>query len=149
MSSTMDPDTVLLNTLHQDLPDPDVLLHAQVILELDKFEPFPKLPIELRLLIWKMTFKPRKIRVALVCESLRYSWDRGVVGLESRTRAPSVLHVSQESRLVGLQHYFALLRDHQRTHCVIYVNPEIDTVALYQGRKDNWLSSHHYLPARL
>jgi hypothetical protein len=64
-SSNIDPETTLSEDnffLLQDLPDPQQELAVQNLLE--EFHYFPKLPMELRLIIWRCTFpRPRDIRL--------------------------------------------------------------------------------------
>ncbi|CZR60158.1 uncharacterized protein PAC_10054 [Phialocephala subalpina] len=76
------------------------------------FTPFPRLPIELRLKVWKYAcFKPRLIDLWFVPvadkrDSFKFDEFQQPFIYESHCRqAPAVLHTSQEARNVGLQHY--------------------------------------------
>ncbi|KAH6712804.1 hypothetical protein BKA61DRAFT_675060 [Leptodontidium sp. MPI-SDFR-AT-0119] len=76
--------------------------------QLDQFTFFPKLPLELRLRIWKdVSFLPRlvdtKARHLGQINGIVTSAD--LTGWRSTLPVPSIFHVFQESRKEGLRHY--------------------------------------------
>lgn len=62
------------------------------------FHPFPRLPYELRLLIWEMTVDPRIVKV----EYRRLDPTHEEYCLTSSTPVPAVLAACQEARNHGL-----------------------------------------------
>ncbi|CZR60195.1 uncharacterized protein PAC_10091 [Phialocephala subalpina] len=125
----MDSEPGILNILRVELPDPDILLYIQRMPgQFDSFMLFPKLPVELRLAIWHLTFAPRKIRIK---EKVRKDKRQSPFSVyESRTPTPLSLQVNQESRAFGLQYYHILAQNSRgqgRTH---YYHSKIDTVSL-------------------
>ncbi|KAI5862951.1 hypothetical protein GGS23DRAFT_76710 [Durotheca rogersii] len=69
---------------------------------LSEFRPFPRLPVELRVMIWKETFHPRHVEM----HPHRPRPDRSdATGWESRSENPIALYVCQESRAVTEERY--------------------------------------------
>ncbi|PMD31560.1 hypothetical protein L207DRAFT_591511 [Hyaloscypha variabilis F] len=120
---------------------------------LTKFTCFPKLPIELRLRIWKFAaFIPRNVDVWIGPEKTSYDedgdyWDIRI-DIEnhhyfcSRTSPPAILHTSHESRKEGLlvyklgfgtEHHAG--RHHFRSDPTIYANSSSDTLCLMNASK--------------
>ncbi|KAF8863002.1 hypothetical protein BDZ45DRAFT_798630 [Acephala macrosclerotiorum] len=108
-----------LSILIGELPDPDQQLYLQLGKNL-KFDPFPKLPIELRVKIWRYGFpRPRH-----VCLETGYGIDinifRGCSSSSTKkvrnyhnfiTRPlPITLKINKESRLETLRHYTVLFQ---------------------------------------
>lgn len=151
MSSTMGYYNEILRTFLEELPDPGILLYTQRLPEFDKFELFPRLPIELRLLVWKMTLEPRKISISPIYDTGKdWGGKRHVIGLKSGAPAPAVLHITQESRSFGLSHYYTLLQDYRLMNRVVYAEPKLDTVDFNRnGKYDDWSASRHFLSTRL
>lgn len=69
---------------------------------LETFTPFPKLPLELRLKVWRSTFIPRTVEVELTYTLV------GKEVLITLTENPTTLWVNRESRSETLQHYSLL-----------------------------------------
>src|SRR5436190_18405372 len=90
---------------------------------LKSFTLFPKLPIELRLKIWRDSIQPRMVKV-------RY--DKAHKRCTSFA-IPAILHASRESRYVGLKTY-QLCFGLENGGGGLYFNYDIDAVAL------NWQS---------
>jgi len=83
---------------------------------LEKFELFPKLPIELRLRIWKFDRSPRTITLQHRQDFMRSIRDgrdldkvKSVLTQTKATMNPASLFVNQESRLEALKHYKAYI----------------------------------------
>ena len=86
---------------------------------------FPKLPLELRLMIFRLLFPPAtKLRLMLT--------ERSPVGYFCFPNAPLTLDINQESRRETLKYYQILLERHDRNACqrTIYFNPKTDTISL-------------------
>jgi hypothetical protein len=120
-------------------------LTIQPQLNFDRFHLFPKLPLELRLAIGKLTIaKPR--RVAFGPRTLRTSSDL----------APAILAVNHESRMLALQSYINIhertdkwhRQTSQLTDYVRYINTENDALVveidyiLTQARYLLWWTKH-------
>jgi hypothetical protein len=90
--------TKSLNLLRA-LPDPDRELYIQ---KLSKFTLFPKLHVEIRLMIWDLTF-PNTTHFATTCWSIP-SYRLGVP-FSLRRYSPSTSQVNVESREETLKHY--------------------------------------------
>ncbi|KAJ5046765.1 uncharacterized protein L3040_003993 [Drepanopeziza brunnea f. sp. 'multigermtubi'] len=115
-----------LQFLVGNLPDPGQELFIQLdrSKSLQELETFPKLPVELRLMIWRLSFPPsRLVRLHPTFNS-------------SQDPLPVALRVNQESRREGLRHYYMVQRPpdarfskyayfYPRQVCI---NPKIDSV---------------------
>lgn len=95
-------------------------------LPLNQLTVFPKLPAELRLKIWKMTFRRRKISLSLHPSET-----------ERENTFPATLFINKESRSETLKSYFFLHRKqnllaHSRNvfDGLICLNPDLDLAAL-------------------
>ncbi|KAK7914948.1 hypothetical protein PG985_012651 [Apiospora marii] len=62
------------------------------------FHPFPRLPPEIRNLIWRSTVEPRIVEVTLTVVKELPDSDDVVMRLASSTLVPAVLHTCQEAR---------------------------------------------------
>lgn len=102
----------------------------------DRFKLFPKLPIELRLKIWKAKIEiPRTIRLELDPQ-----------GGVKKTHAPSpaVLGVCHESRKLGLKHYKLLCRPHKlRGGPKIFFYPDKDTIEVCHEIRERVYDGYH------
>jgi hypothetical protein len=88
------------------------------------FEPFKKLPLELRINIWKLLPEPRVIEV-------RFSRDGRKLKHRFVADMPTVLHVCQESRLEALKQYkitFSSNRHSRHALNSVYFNNSRDTL---------------------
>ncbi|CZR51240.1 uncharacterized protein PAC_01115 [Phialocephala subalpina] len=65
------------------------------------FSRFTELPVELRLMIWSRTIRPRRLEVSTDWSSRYYDTPRNKV----HTNFPALLRVCQESRRLGLEIY--------------------------------------------
>jgi len=101
---TQDPDDALINLAHfrLDLPDPQQELCIQTN-PLGNFKLFPKLPTELRVMVWKATVRPpRLIDLELECFWLR---DHIKIPYKNAPPLPSTLYANRESRREALKYY--------------------------------------------
>ncbi|KAL2075128.1 hypothetical protein VTL71DRAFT_70 [Oculimacula yallundae] len=101
------------------------------------FTLFPKLPMELRVSVWKITLGDARV-VCVNCplkpvkcprpKNVEYK-DKEDYGFyfESSTQPPSILHVDHESREEGLRIYRSIQLD-DTYHAKIYINPQLDTL---------------------
>ena len=72
----------------------------------DQFHLFPKLPLELRLIIWKLAMEPRRVHLdQTTCEILKYERKSGIEKSGVHAIVPVLLHVNQESRAIALKRY--------------------------------------------
>ncbi|CZR66006.1 uncharacterized protein PAC_15906 [Phialocephala subalpina] len=125
-SSTMaHPATAASQTLHEQ----GVACVSLEPLPLEAFTLFPKLPVELRYLIWKRAcFHRRDLHIGLHTQTVntRQPLVPPAAGLNiytccfSRTPVPSVLHVNHESRAEGLKWYDLDCGIHKKTNRVIF-----------------------------
>ena len=74
------------------------------------FTLFPKLPIELRLKIWRASF-PRGREVNFAAVRPNASREDEVTSMEDDSPLPATLSVNRESRHETLKHYLVVLRD--------------------------------------
>ncbi|KAL2064475.1 hypothetical protein VTL71DRAFT_4969 [Oculimacula yallundae] len=129
-------DAATLETL-ANLPDFYQLLYLQLGADLKAFNCFGKLPLELRLMVWRLAF-PRgryvnfndKIRLCMGLEDPDSTRTRGT---ESHCPLLATLHTNQESRNETLKHYSVMLRPNTSYYQGIrplYYNPVLDTVFL-------------------
>ena len=65
------------------------------------FHPFPRLPYELRAMIWEATFEPRTLSVELRHELQGGVEVKGGLSLASSTPVPAVLQTCREARHYG------------------------------------------------
>jgi hypothetical protein len=94
------------------LPDPEGELFRQYLNKLERFHPFPKLPLELRTMIWRYAFpRGRKVlydrgcwREYIVCKFSGYT-----KFIRSFTPPPAVFLVNKESRAIALSAYIRIL----------------------------------------
>lgn len=114
---------------------------------IDAFHLFPRLPIELRLLIWEASFTPRIHRHAVFTKNRRLgNFNSSTV---ASLNAPVTLQVNQEARQFTLRQYKRL---HHRvlgpSHRPFFFNPKIDTLQALDGKglfnfsnlRKNWIS---------
>jgi hypothetical protein len=101
-----------------------------------KFTLFPKLPIELRLRIWKESYEPRIIELRTVRfwrshPSKRYDF---VI-----PKFPAILHANKEAQLESLKDYKMSFK-HRQCRRPILFNFSIDTLHIrdYIDNCDNW-----------
>ncbi|CZT03546.1 uncharacterized protein RAG0_10265 [Rhynchosporium agropyri] len=121
------------------LPDVFQLLFLQLGEDLKSFDCFKKLPMELRLMVWRLSF-PRD-RLVDMNEIVHVDMDhfrRGLPepdceisrGTERNCPFPATLHINQESRKETLNHYCVVLRPEgysQKLETLCY-NPGLDTL---------------------
>ncbi|KAF8848124.1 hypothetical protein BDZ45DRAFT_811044 [Acephala macrosclerotiorum] len=137
---TMDTSDLSLSTLRLHLPDPGVVLYCRALTE---FSLFPELPVELRLRIWVLSIKARKVTVNADLNHNNTIFNtHGPITLSSRHPSPACLRICQESRQFTLIYYIKLLEGNQSynrcsAHCrstrrrgVTYFNPQMDTLNL-------------------
>ena len=100
-----------LALLRIELPDPEQDLYAQVIqsLSLKSFEFFNVLPLELRVYIWRLMFRGRRV-VSFDQECLGSNYPAVLKEPSHRDPLPVTLYVSQESRYQTLRYYRVILR---------------------------------------
>ncbi|CZT05479.1 uncharacterized protein RAG0_11548 [Rhynchosporium agropyri] len=93
-----------------------------------QFAFFPKLPAELRLMIWELALPGERIvRIQEFVESSPH--DRILQAYQcigSKARVPTLLHVCHESRTLALKHYTIILKN--RLLKPTYFNPDLDTL---------------------
>ena len=117
---------------------------------LDEFTNFPKLPIEIRLKIWRSSFHSRRVRIDIhytivppdndSSESNSHEeddYDNSTQLQECREEGdfPITLFVNKESRTEALKHYCLLLQTKEDLDTIflrgpIWLNPEMDTVCV-------------------
>lgn len=114
---------------------------------LRRFKFFPKLPTEIRLMIWDFCLPgPRvvdvKIRRCFFRASTRkvFKLPRFISSLDH----PAILHICSESRLLALKHYKLAFPNTMKTKAEtsparIYIDFSIDTV---------WFDNLHYFPTQ-
>ncbi|CZR68831.1 uncharacterized protein PAC_18731 [Phialocephala subalpina] len=107
-ASILADDLFNFSAMVYELPDPNQELSIQLFKPLDVFHPFPELPIEIRLRIWRLTFPKHRNMNLDPCYGLRTrdmaKW------LRPRTirELPVTLCINQESREEALRHYTIL-----------------------------------------
>jgi hypothetical protein len=147
-----------LDIFAQELPDPEVTLFEQITRQ---FTLFSKLPVELRLSVWKDAFSPaRHVDLAGPCletyakdpsrDNIPDSWLRYLRGGNHQSRNnlkayfPFTLAVNQESRAETQKHYAVtfpkdVLHDlcgHDNCEPLpLWVNPDIDSIFISQSVK--------------
>jgi hypothetical protein len=118
------------------LPDPEGELFRQYLNKLERFHPFPKLPLELRTMIWRYAFpRGRKVlydrgcwREYIVCKFSGYT-----KFIRSFTPPPAVFLVNKESRAIALSAYIRILPLSLKSQAATYLHLDLDTFVI----KDN------------
>ncbi|KAG4440228.1 hypothetical protein IFR05_004307 [Cadophora sp. M221] len=101
--------------------------------------PFPRLPIELRTMIWN--FGARQVRVVEIeVIDAKYKGVGSVQRLTSKTIVPGILHACAESREVGLKRYEKIV--FQGIFTGSYINWDIDYIGF---KRHNNLDTHFIL----
>ncbi|EKD16374.1 hypothetical protein MBM_05668 [Drepanopeziza brunnea f. sp. 'multigermtubi' MB_m1] len=125
--SSIDSISEALQLLELELPDFEEELVTQVrSLPLDTFTCFPKLGIELRYMIWKLTFPGRR------CISLSHV--KHYLKVPIGPKLPTSLHINRESRSYTLETFHLLWLKMHRTGSkrlfsrLICMNPALDLV---------------------
>lgn len=101
------------------------------------FHPFSRLPIELRLEIWRMTWDSRNIGIVtkfIYSQDSDYYIHLDITELKTSTSPPSTVFVNRESRTETLLHYRPLALGPLTYRYVVsefYFNYELDTIAIY------------------
>ncbi|TEY75047.1 hypothetical protein BOTCAL_0066g00240 [Botryotinia calthae] len=101
------------------------------------FHPFSRLPLELRLEIWRMSWDSRNVGIVTKFDYSRDSdgtLQVGITELKTCISPPSTMSVNRESRVEALLHYKLLaLGPLSYGHVVseFYFNHELDTIAIY------------------
>lgn len=128
-----------------ELPDPDACLFGQV---LGQFTLFPKLPIEIRLAIWRTAFPSgrdvdlssssacnRTVEVFAMMFSTNIQWKQpNELRNHLKAHFPVTFMVNRESRLETEKYYIIVLP--QRSPCYwlkpvpIWLNPNIDSLSI-------------------
>ncbi|AEO68251.1 uncharacterized protein THITE_160095 [Thermothielavioides terrestris NRRL 8126] len=89
------------------------------------------LPTEIRLMIYRRTWKPRLVRLDRKSsqEDRQEMGEHGHDGLRLRARSapPLTMHISAESRRETLRHYKPFFKTESHT---LYINPSLDVVVL-------------------
>jgi hypothetical protein len=95
-----------------ELPDPEIQLYIQLGKDLDTFTLFPRLPLELRLKIWRRAFpKPRLVHIGPSC-SVCYCWSHDYLKAKVQHIPLLVtLRINSESRTETLKFYTVIWRD--------------------------------------
>jgi hypothetical protein len=102
----------------------------------DTFHPFPRLPLELRICIWKMTIAPREV---VVKEKPTWVEENGqsirkTLCLKSPTPVPAVLHANHEARSTLTALYTQAYNSGVQPR-YIWVNFNIDIICI---TADDW-----------
>jgi hypothetical protein len=108
----IEAEIIKLGLLSLELPDPNQHLYPQGDLP-PQFACFPKLPIELRLVIWRFTFPAsRKVNINAGQQNVFCSRDRfsKKMRLHTNQPLPMSLFICQESRIETLKHYCVYLQ---------------------------------------
>jgi len=97
----------------------------------DTFTCFPKLPLEMRRMIWKASLPSRQcINLDTFLFSAREQEDRSpFFATERNPTPPTALHISQESRAVALEHYTVMFNPwmtEQQIHMPLCIDPKVD-----------------------
>ncbi|KAG4437338.1 hypothetical protein IFR05_007190 [Cadophora sp. M221] len=104
--------------LADELPDLYEQLFFQLGPALEEFIVFPKLPLEVRLMIWRFAFPPGRhaildLNTFAHLHVARYGEapdERRRFGIESHCPLPKTLYINSESRCETLRHYCVLYR---------------------------------------
>ncbi|KAL2137951.1 hypothetical protein VTI28DRAFT_7771 [Corynascus sepedonium] len=92
----------------------------------EQFYPFGKLPPELRLMIWKMSFQPRLVEVKVKIAGVYVRAQAEIV--HKTTRNPVQLAISRESRECAKSSYRKLCFTIEAVAVVVYLHPNIDVL---------------------
>jgi hypothetical protein len=104
------------------------LRHMEMMVPLQQFAVFKKLPTELRRMVWKLAAK-----VPRVVEFSYYPKQKTIASqFPSKTLVPAILHTSSEARACGLEFYKKL--DFGSFFDNTYINWELDTVMFENNR---------------
>jgi hypothetical protein len=146
------------NLLALELPDPEQELSPQNLgRKLETFTCFPKLPPELRRIIWKLTFPNRRlIDLTLV----RLYRGRPIYGRGADPKHPIALHVNRESRAIALQIYHGIFQmrplpiyEHKNKTKPgirsLFFDPKVDQFCMDSYDILNWVDSKIILAAFL
>ena len=132
--NVMDSLTSEFEAVRLALPDPESELFHQYLNKLDTFHPFPKLPLELRTMIWRYAFpRGRKVMIDETIEEklFRCFAGRGIVRrIRRNPPLPAVFHVNKESRAIALSAYTQILPSSPNCGAVIYLHLDLDTFVL-------------------
>ncbi|OBT80025.1 hypothetical protein VF21_01189 [Pseudogymnoascus sp. 05NY08] len=124
---------------------PAELPSAPVKQQTERFKFFPKLPTEIRLMVWDFCLPgPRVVDVRMRRRFVRvstrkvFNFPRFISSLDH----PVILHICSESRSLALKHYELSFPNTMKTKTVIspariYIDFSIDTV---------WFDNLHYFP---
>jgi hypothetical protein len=114
-----------LELFENELPDTFLELFSHLSFEANReFHIFPKLPLEIRLEIWRLMIpRGRTVQIEVRRSPIRA---REFFILGSHTPTPVVLHVNYESRQESLRH-FKVLKYNLRGQPV-YFRPELDLI---------------------
>ncbi|KAF7880270.1 uncharacterized protein EAF01_012031 [Botrytis porri] len=110
------------------------------------FHPFSRLPIELRLKIWKMSWESRNIGIVTRIDYVPTGHGT-VTDVKRLASPPPTMSVNRESRAETLLHYKPLnLAPLALGHLVsqFYFNYELDTLAVYMVGVTKWYGSKLY-----
>ncbi|KAK3343325.1 hypothetical protein B0H65DRAFT_444048 [Neurospora tetraspora] len=97
------------------------------------FHPLPRLPYELRLLIWEATISPRRVEVDFLVLNQLFHQPQWTHRLVSLTPPPAILSTCRESREVGLKVYKKVFLGLRRPIPYVWLNPRLDELKLEQG----------------
>lgn len=97
----------------------------------ETFHPFPRLPWELRAMVWEFTIEPRQVDIRVVFRQVQ---GKSRKTLLSRARVPAILHVCQQSRYLGLYKQAFIDLPHQRVPDIqpkyFWINWNHDTLVI-------------------
>ncbi|KUJ07202.1 uncharacterized protein LY89DRAFT_678167 [Mollisia scopiformis] len=126
------------------------------------FSLFPKLPIELRVEIWRLALPPPRV-IEIDCCLRGQSFDSLIFSpMESRSQASGLLRANLESRAVFLEHYKLLCnqgksarnatdtatcesRHWSSSSPVVYINYDIDTLYIGPSSENGVLVAFHVM----
>jgi hypothetical protein len=132
--NVMDSLTSEFEAVRLALPDPESELFHQYLNKLGTFHPFPKLPLELRTVIWRYAFpRGRKVMIDETIEEklFRCFASRGIFRHIGRTPPlPAVFHVNKESRAIALSAYTQILPSSPNCGAAVYLHLDLDTFVL-------------------
>lgn len=122
---------------HCQIQSDCITLH--VLAKLDSFHPFPRLPSEIRLKIWRLTMPgPRVVHVTYKQDSIGHWKDPppqdGIWGYGRSQPSPLILQISHESRSEGLKKY-SLRLDTATRECYVRIEPIQDTLLILDTAK--------------
>ncbi|KAL2074174.1 hypothetical protein VTL71DRAFT_7952 [Oculimacula yallundae] len=111
---------------------------------LKRFKFFPRLPAELRLMIWELALPgERVVRIQDFPECIHKHQPSAVCRcIGSKARVPTLLHVCHESRALALKHYTITFEN--RMFQPTYFNPNLDI--LYFASVDDFMKFAHPVP---